>query len=462
MKHLENDFTDSFLERLLTLLSKDFSEDILLYARQCLLDYIGVTIAGAASNLNSTSKLLDQLGNPIGSCSIIGTTLKTSPLNAALINGINAHLLELDDGARFGSMHPGSSIISALLPLVESEKLTGIDLIKGIIIGYEAAISLSEILQPSHRDKGFHTTGTCGTIGAAIGCGVALKFNKEELRNCLAVAITGASGLLKVIEGESNLKPFNAGQAAMKGLLSVYMARAGYHGPEELLTGKRGFLTVYSNNTDFSRYVNNLSKYRIKQIYVKSYAACRHCHSPIEAAINLKNIEDYNIRDIKNVIVRTYRGAILGHDHTIISNENSAKMSIPYSVAVSLIYGKAGLDEFRLPVLKDKEVLALVKKIKVIEDVEITKKAPSIRAAILELNTYNNSTYSFRVDYPKGEPENFITHKELIQKVVNLLSSRKNTNNEITEMIDYILSIDSEDSFDYRRLHVSSFANKLL
>ena len=233
--------TDSFVEQIHNLAKQEIKEKHIKIAKYCILDYLGVAFAGSHIAKEKIVKFLDQFKAAKGNYTVIGMNKKTSLYNAVFTNAFNAHVAELDDGHRYAALHPGTPIISVLLSLLEDKRISPGDFIKGLIIGYEVAIILGRTIQPYHKQKGFHATGTCGTIGAAIAVGVAMGFSKEQLKNALSAAATSASGLLEVIEDSSELKPFNIGKAALNGLISALIGYSGFMSPEDILGGKRGF-----------------------------------------------------------------------------------------------------------------------------------------------------------------------------------------------------------------------------
>ena len=152
--------------------------------------------------------------------------------------------------------------------------------------------------------------------------------------------------------------------------------------------------------------------YAIEKTYTKPYASCRYTHPSIEAAVTVKNKNGVTAEMIESVDIKTYSLAVSGHDHTEIPTTYSAKMSIPYSVAVGIIYGKAGLQEFSEELIKDSRVLELTRKVKVSADDELSAVFPQEQTAIVTIKTKDGSVYSERVDFPKGEPENPLTEQE--------------------------------------------------
>jgi len=418
---LNKNLTDNFVNELFWLAQTRIPDAVSLQARRCLLDYLGATLAGAKILDGKVGRFLDCFGPTQGSSSLIGFERKTSLQNAVLMNGLCAHVAELDDGDRVGMMHPGAPVISALLPLAEQEKISGEKLLLGIIVGYEASLRIAGTIQPSTKVRGYHATGTCGTIGAAMGVAVALEFSKALMKTALSAAATSASGILKVIHGVSELKPLNSGQAALSGLIAAFIARAGFKGPADVLGGKQGFLSVMADKADTLKLNKSATgHFAIENIYVKPYAACRHCHSAIDAVLKIRSEKALRNEEVKKIKVSTYKWAVGGHDHTNIKGVSSAKMSIPYSVAVAYITGKAGLNEFTQEQIGNPAVMSLTQKVLVKPNDALTALVPNKRAAIVEITAQDGTLYEARVDLPNGEPETPLTERELSNKFMSL------------------------------------------
>lgn len=408
--------TDIFVDYLYSLSVSELRAEAVEQARLCLLDYKGVTTAGAKILKKQGDAFLDGVLKQGGNLSVIGFQEKTTLHNAAFLNAMSAHIAELDDGHRAGQIHLGASIISALLPVSEVESLSEDAVLRGIVVGYEAAIRLAMAVNPAHKLRGFHTSGTCGTIGVAVAIAAALKFTREQMKVAVSAATASASGLLEMQEDESELKPYNLANAAVGGLTAAYCALAGFKGPDDAIGGKRGFLSVL---TEYPR-IQYLTEFKekdlqIETVYRKLYAACRHAHSAIEAAITLKNGYRIDSASISSILIETYGMAIKGHDHKEIKGIQSAKMSIPFSVALALKTGHAGLGDYNKTNLADDEIHRLKDLVQIVEDPEISSWLPGKRAARVTIVSAGNS-FSTCVEYPKGEPENPITASEIIEK----------------------------------------------
>ncbi|RKT45552.1 MmgE/PrpD family protein [Thiocapsa rosea] len=414
---MTDNLTQQFVARLQVLADGRLAGAEIQQAKRCLLDYIGAALAGAAIIRPQAEKLLAHGYETKGGSTVIGFGARAGLETATLVNGLSSHVAEMDDGVRFGMIHPGSPIFSCLLPAAERYSVQASDLIKGIVIGYDAALRLASAIQPSHYQRGYHPTATCGTIGAAMGLGAMLGFDPQEMGSTFAAACVSASGSLKVVDDGSELKPYNAGRAAVVGLLSAQMARAGFGAPPDALSGEAGFLAMMCDGYDVERLIEPSSAgFWIHQVYVKPYAACRHAHPSIEACLRLRERIDLNTDQISGIRVTTYKGLVGRHDHRTFTNVASARMSIPYGVAVALVYGRAGIGEFTDETISNPTVRALALKVEVVSDDAFTAWVPEKRAARVEITLKDGTVYEDLVEYPKGEPENPMTDRELEDK----------------------------------------------
>lgn len=390
--------SDIFIDSLITW-SKTITTLVNQQARMCLLDYLGVTVGGLKYLKKKHPELVE------------------TELENAFINGFAAHVLELDDGHRHGMIHLGASIVSAVIEIAEKEKLSSESIMRGIIMGYEAAVRCARAIQPGHKVRGYHVSGTCGTIGSAIGVAFARGYNKEQLKSTLACAVSSAAGVLEIQEQASELKPYNLGRAALDGIVAVEIGRLALPGPDDILGGKRGFLAALTD-TPHPEYLTDFSNedYAIEGIYQKVHAACRHCHPAIDATIDMRNDLKFTPEQIEKVEVHTYKLAVGSHDHTIIRGISSAKLSTPFAVALAIVKGSAGYADYNEENLNDYWIKIITQKVKVIEDENLTVQSPAVRGARVTLYLKDGKEYEAYCLYPKGEPENPLTQEELENK----------------------------------------------
>jgi 2-methylcitrate dehydratase PrpD len=444
--------------RLITFLynfsKRDFETEVRTQAKRCLLDYLGVTFAGSFALGEKLDLLIKQFDRGLHEAPVIGASKRVSFENAAYINGISSHLLELDDGVRFGGIHAGAPIFSALLALAETESISGEQLIRGIITGYEAAIRLASAMQPHHHDRGYHPTGTCGAIGATIALSVALNFTLEEMKTAFSSAAVNSAGTLKVLEGASELKPLNVSNAALNAIMAIHNARVGFMTPDDVLLGNSGLISMMAGDYSKSILLNPNKEPAIMNVYFKIFAACRHCHSPIEALLNI--VRGFKIlpEDIKSIKVKTYSYVMGKHDHKTVVSPASAKMSIPYSIAVALLYGSAHDEHFSYKTIQSPLVKEIIEKIEIIEDLELSKLVPNRRPSIVEVLLHNGDLYKEQVDFPKGEPENPLSNQELSEKFKMLMEIAGKSENTVEDIISIVFNLESSFVELYRSLLV--------
>ena len=388
-------------------------------AKRSLLDYLAVACAGAKFQKAKLENYFSFADPEQGIFKAVGTGRSLALKEAVFLNGLNGHALDYDDGTNSGIIHLGSPIFSLLLPLAQRYCVNLDKLLKAAIVGYEASYTMAVSIQPMHKALGYHATGTCGTIGATLAAAYMLGFTEEERFHAFASACVAASGMLKVLDDGSELKPYNVAKTSLLALTSLQMAKAGFKGHADPLGG-RGFLKMMTGREDIElKPVLLNGTYAVMKSYTKPYASCRYTHPSVEAAIRMRS--KVKPEDVEEIIVRTYDLAVSGHDHTDIQGSYSAKMSIPYSTVAGLIFGKAGLQEFSEDTVKKHNILNLVKKVKVCADDELSKEFPEKQTAVVTIKTKYNE-YVERVDYPKGEPENPLTDEEFRTRYDELMA----------------------------------------
>lgn len=412
--------TEQFIDGLIAL-TQPLDIQAKRQARNVLLDYFGVLVGG--------KKYLEDKHPEL---------IAASPSDAFL-NGFAAHVLELDDGHRHGMIHLGASIVTAVLDAAKRENLKSDDVLRGIVMGYEVAVRCARAIQPGHKERGYHVSGTCGTIGSAMGIAFAYGYTKEQLKSTLACAVSSAAGVLEIQEQASELKPYNVGRAAMAGVVAAQVGKVGLPGPDDILGGKRGFLAALTSTpkpeflTDFTN-----DEYAIIGIYQKVHAACRHCHPAIDATIDMRNDLGLKPEQIDYIEVRTYKLAVGSHDHTEIMGISSAKLSTPYAVALAVVKGSAGYADYNEANLDDYNIKLITRKVKVIEDENLTAQSPAVRGVKVTIYLKDGNVYEAPCLYPKGEPEHPLTQEELELKFRGLAMYGGLTKQECDKVIEEI------------------------
>jgi 2-methylcitrate dehydratase PrpD len=279
--------TEFLAFRAASLRSEDIPERARAVIRQCLLDYLGVAIAGADEPL--VRMLLDEMQEAGGAAqaSVIGHGAVLPILSAALVNGAAAHALDFDDVNVAMPGHPAVAILPGLLAAAELERASGRELGTAFVAGYETACRIGAALQPGHYGVGFHATATIGSIGAAAACARLLRLSPTASTAALGIAATQAAGL-KAQFG-TMCKPFHAGKAAQNGLLAARLAARGFTSRDDIVECAQGFAATHS--ADFSPEAARAAPangWHILANLFKYHAACYFTHAPIECARELR------------------------------------------------------------------------------------------------------------------------------------------------------------------------------
>lgn len=414
---------------------------VIARSKQSLLDYLAVTCAGATFQMDKLKKYYNFACPEEGCFKAIGTQRNLVLKEAVFLNGLNGHALDFDDGTNSGIIHLGSPIFSLLLPLAQRYHISIDDVLKAAIIGYEASYTMAVSIQPKHKALGYHATGTCGVIGATLAAAYMLNFSEEERYQAFATACVSASGMLKVLDDGSELKPYNVAKTALLALTSLQLAKSGFKGHDDPLGGYRGYLKMMSG--DEKKEIKSVllnGTYAIMKSYTKPYASCRYTHPPIEAAILMRNEYGLTAEDVNSIEVKTYDLAVSGHNHQDVKGAYSAKMSTPYSTAVAIIYGKVGLQEFGDSVLDSDEVRTLTHKVNVVADEELSALFPEKQIAVVTIKS-SKGIFTKCVEFPKGEPENPMTEQEFRTRYEGLMEFggvKKDIYSSVYNMINHL------------------------
>jgi 2-methylcitrate dehydratase PrpD len=339
---------------------------------------------------------------------------------------VAAHILELDDIHKGSTVHGGAPIISAALAVAEREHASGERFLAAVAVGYEAALRIGEAVNPSHY-RYWHPTGTVATFGATAAAGSLLGLTADQMLHAFGTAGTQAAGLWEFNADGAMSKHLHPGKAAMNGVIAADLARAGFTGASRILEGERGFIRAMSDTADCSQITAGLPVVaKIRENGYKLHACCGHTHSAIDLAIGLRARAAASIESIE---IDTY-----GPGYEIVKESHprtpyQAKFSMAYCVAVALLEGQAGLDQFsadRFGVdgVTKPALRSLVERVRVRVADDLTAKYPAAWPARVTINLRDGSRVCDASDYPRGNPENPIDRRDLEEKFMTLVGSR--------------------------------------
>jgi 2-methylcitrate dehydratase PrpD len=339
---------------------------------------------------------------------------------AALINGAASHSVEFDDIYRDAGYHPGSPVISAALAAAQATGASGEKFLRGVIVGYEVSTRIGEAVMPSHY-KYWHTTGTVGCYGAAAAVATILGCTRQQFMHALGTVGTFASGLQQAFRSQAMTKPLHGGHAADVGAMAAMAAAKGVTGALDILEGEVGFGAAMSVNPDWSKITRGLGKdYHITHMTFKNHGCCGHTFPSIDGVLELKQKHDLTHEDISRIRLASYKAGLDIIDNANPQGEYQAKFSIQYTVAHALVHGSVRLNAFLPDRMNDPDVRALMKKIDVVADPELSKGYPGQRAAHVEIETKDGRKLAHFQPTRKGDPEMPLTDDELDDKFLEL------------------------------------------
>ena len=266
---------------------QDIPESTRTVAKQCLLDWMACAVAGSEEPLAEI--LRAEFADASGACSIIGSAKKTSSQAAALINGATGHALDFDDTHMDMGGHPSVPVAPAVFAMAEELNASGEQLLTAYVVGLEIECRLGILIGGQHYARGWHVTSTIGIFGAVAAVSHLLGLSDQQFGNAFGLAVSQASGL-KANFGTMT-KPFHAGHAAERGLVSARLAKKGFTANAAAFEGSQGLLEAASGGVlNRDAYLLIKDQWLTENTLFKYNAACYLTHASIEA---LKEMGDY-------------------------------------------------------------------------------------------------------------------------------------------------------------------------
>ncbi|MBI3086757.1 MAG: MmgE/PrpD family protein [candidate division NC10 bacterium] len=401
--------------------SDALSADALTMAKLCVLDWLGSVYAGKGSRPAVAILLVAKSlgGNP--EATLLPDGSQSSAYMAALVNAAASHVVEMDDLHKGSILHPAAPVIPAALAMAEREGTSGRELLASIVLGYEVAIRVGEAMGPSHYQF-WHTTGTCGTFGAAAAVGRILGLSKQELAAALGSAGTQAAGLWEFLVDGAMSKQLHPAKAAADGLLAALLAEQGFTAASRIFEGDKGFCRAMAKEPDLGRLTQGLgtTPLRILSTSFKAHAACYHIHSAIDAVLEIRRKHSLQATEVKKVHIALYPAALDLLEKVEPQDPYAAKFNIPFCVATALVYGQVAISAFTTDRLHDPKIRGVMERISLARDPELGKVYPDRWPAVAEITTRAGETHVARIDFPRGDPKNPMPQEELVAKFHNL------------------------------------------
>ncbi|MGI9352094.1 MAG: MmgE/PrpD family protein [Rhizobiaceae bacterium] len=386
----------------------DLPESVQDFSRRCILDLVGVMIAGSKTDLAHiiANHSAEQFAAGGSSASIMFDGRSISPAGAALANGMMIDSVDAHDGYKETKGHIGCHVLPALLAGFEATgNSDSAEFLTCLAIGYEIGARAGQALHASVPD--YHTSGAWGSVTAAALISRVLALNEATTRHAIGIGEYHGprSQMMRCIDHPTMLKD-GSGWGAMAGVSAAYLARSGFTGaPAITIEGDdvAGFWSDLSTN------------WTISGQYFKPYPVCRWAQPATEASLTLKRQHGFEHEDIEQITVHTF------HEATRLATWNpetteEAQYSLPFPVAAALVFGQVGPDEISGEALNDQRVLRLAKTTCLIEMEIYNEQFPAHRYAHVEITLKNGESCVSERHPARGDPEDPLSDTEIRKK----------------------------------------------
>jgi 2-methylcitrate dehydratase PrpD len=383
--------------------------------KKLLLDYLGVALAGSQTESGKIARRFAKEHGGKAQARLIGDNARVDITTASFANAISSHSIELDDIDVLALFHFSPPVYSAALAAAEYAGADGRQLLTALAAGCEMMERASKASNPSLRNRGFHTTPTCGAFGATVAAAKVLRLSKDKLVSALGLAGAQVSGLMEMY-GPSMQKRFNPGPAARNGVTAARMAQLGFTGADTIFEGERAFLKAFSDKTQPELLAEGIRDSYDLEIEFKPYSCARPIHNAIDCALDVRKQPDFDPKDVEAIHVARHPDWAQYHQNRTPQTYHEAQVSLPFSVAVAMIEGAALLKQYSNRNIRNAEVKRLSNLTRIDED-------PSLPRGVscrMTVHLRDGRKLASQVDYPKGSIQNPMSDAEMRGKFDSL------------------------------------------
>lgn len=417
-----------------------------LATKRHFLDTIGACVAGIDQPLvRGAASLLDAISGG-GDIPVAGSARRTDLLSAVYLMAVSCHALELDDGNREGSIHPGTVIVPAVLGVGYQLGASGAAVLSAVVGGYEVAVSLAEVLHPHASRRGFQTTGVVGVVGAAAAAARLLTLDATRLEKAMGIAASSGAGLFAYLTGGGNIKKLHPAHAAREGVFAALLAaRDVVEGPRSVAETAAGLFHAFAGIQSWSGSMpgERPTVRAIARCYTKPYPCCRHIHPAIDGLLHLREKHGFHADQVASVEVGTYAAAM---PHATLGWESltTAQLSFPYVMAAALRTGSIELETFSDRMRTDPALIADTAKVRVGLDQECCDSYPRQGPARVTVVLRDGRSHAVYVADPRGCPEIPMSDLQLFAKFRMMVAGRL-APSAADEMIERVWTMETMD-----------------
>jgi len=396
------------------------SADAVYQAKRFLLDSLGCALGGYRQHdvRIALEVLRETAGN--GPATVIGSGSRMDPVSAALANALMIRVMDYNDIYwKQDPSHP-SDIFPAALACCERAKSDGRELIVGLVLGHEFEMRFCEAAFPGIRERGWHHA-TLTAFVSPIVAGRALHLGWEQIQHAIGISASHHATLGAVTAGKlTMMKNTVDPMATQSGVFAALLAEKGYTGPEHVVDGKEGLVHCFGPEWKLKVLTEGLGEsWRITQCGMKAFPTEALTHTPISAVLDLVKQHDLKPEQVAKINIRSLaRAADILADPSKYDprSKETADHSLPYVIAAALVDRQVTPLQFTPEKIMDPTIRAQLKKVEVVADPEIERVFPALQRAIVTIHVADGRELTRQLDYPKGDPRNPLTDREVEEK----------------------------------------------
>lgn len=382
--------------------------DVVHAVRRAILDSIGVAVAGTRHPASRIARsMVANLGTQ-GRCGVVGSSHRTDAVNAALVNGVTAHVLDWDDTILPTRAHLSAALLPALIAAGETEGWSIRQIIPAFAVGFELQARLNESIYPSVHLRGWQGTGIAGGAGTAAAISRMMKLDARKVAHAMGIAATNASGLIATFGSMS--KSLNIGRAGASGLQSALLAALGYTSHADIF-GAGKFLELYDDAPRPEILLDGLGElWSILDNGYKLYPCGFVAHAMIDAVRDLR-AEAGPERRLKGLrlTVSPESTHLMGNANP--GNELEAKFSLLYDAAVAWTEGHVTPAAFEEEAIADPRYRSVMALTEIVSSAEVRQ-----HEAFAKAEFDDGSNLAIHVPHARGTPARPLTDRDLLEK----------------------------------------------
>jgi len=426
--------------------------EVVHQTKRILVDTLGCAIGGFASEASKVIQEFAKESSPGNESTVLCSGLKTSCLNAALVNGAMVRYLDYNDtafiiqqGTYRTGYHP-SEVIPTILALGERQHLTGRDVIAAINIGYDLSLAFLEGVTGAGMEKKGWNGDTRGAYIMPLVAGKILGLDEEQMENAVGIAASchAVLGILDTPAEEYTMaKNIRFPMMSYAGIMAAMLAQKGFTGPKSIIEGHDGFVeSIMGGEYDVEKLLEFKDKFAIRDTCIKSIIADFSSHGHLTATLSLARKYDIKPEDISEIIITTSKRCA---EHTgdpvkkYPRNKETADHSSYYLTAIALVDRQIGPEQFKPEKYDDPVVRQLIDKIVLRGDPSLDKARP---AGISEIIMKSGERYRLRVDYPRGHARNPMTDQEVVEKFQSMAAGYM-TKEEMANVVETVFRLET-------------------